>query len=79
MKISIKVVPNAKQNEIAEDGFDEGGARIIKVRVNQPPEDGKANKAAIELLAKYFKVKKSAVSIISGDTSRNKIVEIELD
>ena len=79
MKISIKVVPNAKRNEISENGFDEAGARIIRVRVNQPPEDGKANKAAIELLAKYFKVKKSAVSIISGETSRNKIVEIDLD
>lgn len=78
MKISIKVIPNAKQNEIAE-GFDEAGTRILKVRVNQPPEDGKANKAAIELLAKYLKVKKSAVSIISGETSRNKIVEIKLD
>lgn len=78
MKISIKVVPGAKQNEISDD-FDETGTRIIKVRVNQPAEDGKANKAAIELLAKYFKVKKSAVSIISGETSRNKIVEIDLD
>jgi len=78
MKISIKVVPGAKQNEISDD-FDEARTRIIKVRVNQPAEDGKANKAAIELLAKYFKVKKSAVSIISGETSRNKIVEIDLD
>lgn len=79
MKISIKVIPNAKQNEIAEGGFDESGARILKVRVNQAPEDGKANKAAVELLAKYFKVKKSAVSIIFGETSRNKIVEINRD
>ena len=78
MKISIKVIPNAKQNEIVE-GFDEAGARILKVRVNQPPEDGKANKVAIELLAKYLKVKKSTVSIISGETSRNKIIEIKLD
>lgn len=78
MKISIKVIPNAKQNEISDDS-NESKTRIIKIRVTQPPEDGKANKAAIELLAKYFKVKKSAVSIISGETSRNKIVEIELE
>ena len=79
MKISIKVIPNAKQNEIAEGGFDESGARILKVRVSQAPENGKANKAAVELLAKYFKVKKSAVSIIAGETSRNKIIEIKID
>ena len=79
MKISIKVIPNAKQNEIVQEGIDDAGARMFKVRVNQPPEGGKANEAAIELLAKYFKVKKSAVSIISGETSRNKIVEINRD
>jgi len=34
------------------------GNRNLKVKVNQPPEDGKANKAVIEILAKYFEVKK---------------------
>ena len=79
MKISVKVIPNAKQNEVVDDVFDLLGARILKVKVNQPPEDGRANKAVIEILADYFKVKKSAVSIISGETSRNKIIEIKLD
>lgn len=77
MKISVKVIPNAKQNEVVDDAFDLLGARILKVKVNQPPEDGKANKAVIELLAEYFKVRKSAVSIIAGETSRNKIIEIK--
>jgi uncharacterized protein (TIGR00251 family) len=77
MKISVKVIPNAKQNEVASDAVDLLGARILKVKVNQPPEDGKANKAVIELLAEYFKVRKSAVFIIAGETSRNKIVEIK--
>jgi uncharacterized protein len=79
MKISVKVIPNAKQHEVVDDVFDLLGARILKVKVNQPPEDGRANKAVIEILADYFKVKKSAVSIISGETSRNKIIEIKLD
>jgi hypothetical protein len=77
MKISVKVIPNAKQNEVVDDAFDLLGARILKVKVNQPPEDGKANKAVIELLAEYFKVRKSAISIIAGETSRNKIIEIK--
>jgi uncharacterized protein len=79
MKISIKVTPNAKHNEIVDDVTDMLGARCLRVKVNQPPEDGKANKAAIELLAKYFKIRKSAISIVSGATSRNKIVEIDLN
>ena len=77
MKISVKVIPNAKQNEIVDDAFDLLGARILKVKVNQPPEDGRANKAVIEILADYFKVKKSAVVIVTGETSRNKIIEIK--
>ena len=79
MKISIKVIPNAKQNEVVDDSVDLLGARILKIKVNQPPEDGKANKAVIEVLAEYFKVRKSAVSIIYGETSRNKIIEIKTD
>ena len=76
MKLTIKVIPNAKKNEIVEDVVDSLGQRILKIKVNQPPEDGKANKAVIEILAKYFAVKKSGVEIISGETSRNKIVGI---
>lgn len=79
MKISIKVTPNAKHNEIVDDVTDMLGDRCLRVKVTQPPEDGKANKAAIELLAKYFKIRKSAISIVSGTTSRNKIVEIDLN
>lgn len=79
MKISIKVIANAKQNEIVQDFVDLAGVRMLKVRVNQLPEEGRANKAVIELLAKYFKVKKNAVSIIAGETSRNKIVEVNFD
>lgn len=77
MKISVKIIPNAKQNEIVDDAFDLLGTRILKVKVNQPPEDGRANKALIEILADYFKVKKSAIAIVIGETSRNKIIEIK--
>ena len=78
MKISVKVIPNAKQNEIVEDIIDLLGVRILKIKVNQPPEEGRANKAVIEILADYFKVKKNSIRIIKGETSRNKIVEIDL-
>ena len=76
MKLAIKVTPGARKNEVVEDVVDSLGQRILKIKVGQPPEDGKANKAMIEILAKYFAVKKSAVEIISGETSRNKIVKI---
>ena len=40
------------------------------------PEDGKANKALIALLAKRLKIAKSAISIVSGETARKKILRI---
>lgn len=76
MKITIKTIPNAKKNQVVEDLVDVAGVRMLKIKVNQPPEDGKANKAVVELLAEYFQVKKTAIKIIIGETSRNKIVEI---
>lgn len=75
--ISIKAIPNAKKIEIIDNGFDDLGRRNFKVKVNQPPEDGKANQAIIQLIAGYFKIKKSAVKIINGELSKNKIIEID--
>lgn len=70
MKISIKVVPKASREEIIEkDG-------LIKVYVREAPDKGKANKAVIELVAQKYNVKKRDVMIVSGQTSRNKIVEV---
>lgn len=77
MKISVKVITNSNQNEVVEDYVDLLGVRILKAKVNQPPENGKANKALIKLLSEYFKVRRNAVLIIFGATSRNKIVEIK--
>jgi uncharacterized protein (TIGR00251 family) len=78
VKIFIKVIPNAKKNEIVEDVVDMLEVRTIKIKVNQPPEDGKANKALIEILSKYLNVKKNQIQIIIGETSRNKVVKIDI-
>jgi len=59
MKLSIKVTPNAKKKEVTDDIIDIFGMRCLKVKVNQPPENGKASVAVIELLAEYLGVKKS--------------------
>ena len=73
-KISVKVIVHAKKSEVISDDVDLLGMRILKVKINQPPEDGKANQALIELLATYFKVKKSAIKIIAGAKSTHKII-----
>ena len=68
--IHIKVIPNARKNEVIEEG------ETLKVRVAAPAFDGKANKAVIEILSEFFNVRKSNIKIIKGEKSRNKIVEI---
>ncbi len=72
-KISIKVVPGAKVEQIQEaiDGS-------LKVWIRGKPVEGRANKALIELLSKYFDLPKSSIKIVSGLMSRSKIVEIDL-
>ena len=76
MKISLKVITHAKKSEVVGDDVDLFGARILRVKISQPPEDGKANKALIELLAEYLSVKKNSIKIIAGEKSTHKIIEV---
>ena len=71
MRISVKVQPRSSKNEVVKsaDG-------TFKVYLTKAPTDGKANKALIDILAEYFKIKKSEIKIVSGKTSKNKIIEI---
>lgn len=70
MRLKIKAFPKSSREEIIRKDD------IVKVYVKAAPDKGKANKAVISLIAKEFKVKKSSVSIVSGETSRNKVLEI---
>lgn len=72
MKISVVVHPNSKRERIEKDLLE-----TLHVYVNQPPLEGKANKATIEALADYFKVSKSKVSLISGTKSKYKTFQID--
>lgn len=49
----------------------------LKLGVSAAPEKGKANKAVAELLAKVLGVRKSAVALVSGDASREKVLRVE--
>jgi len=71
MKISVKVIPRSSKNSIEK--IDD---KTYKVKLTAAPTDGKANEQLIKLLAEYFTVSKSNVSIVKGQTSPKKIVEI---
>lgn len=72
IKFGIKVVPNSSKCEIL--GVIGG---CVKVKLDVPPIEGKANEKLIKFLSKYFGVPKTNISIISGDTGRNKILFIK--
>ncbi len=72
MKITVKVKPNAKKNEIKKIKED-----YYEIRVTVVPEKGKANKKVIELLSKELKIPKSKIKLVRGETSKEKIFEIE--
>ena len=69
--IVVKVVPRATKNEIV--GWLEGA---LKIRIQAPPEDGRANRALEELLAEALGLKKNAVTVAAGRSSARKRVEV---
>ncbi len=69
----VRVVPNASRAAVVGRMAD----GVLKVKVCAPPEGGRANDAVVELLADIFGVPRRAVSILSGQSSRNKRVGIE--
>lgn len=79
LKLAIRLTPNSGRDAI--DGVETGadGETYLKARVTAVPEKGKANKALVELVAKSLKIPKSSISVISGDTSRKKILRIDGD
>ena len=69
--LSIRIQPRASKNEIVpmENGK-------LKIRLTAPPVDGAANEALVKFLADALSVTKSQVEIVSGHTSREKIIRI---
>lgn len=68
---AVRVTPRASRDAI--EGVYQGA---LKVRLNAPPVDDRANEALVELLAERLNVPRSAVRIVAGGKSRTKRVEI---
>jgi len=79
IRLAVKVTPKASADRIQGWAEDEAGERVLKIAVTAVPEDGKANKAVIALLAKRLKLPKSAITIASGETARRKTLLIDGD
>ena len=70
--VCVRVTPNAKNN--AFGGLWNGQA--VRVFLNAPAVDGKANKALVDFLSDVWHIKKKDIEIASGQTARNKVLLI---
>ncbi len=70
--INIKVEPRSSRK-----GFSGVVGDTLKIRVNSPPVGGAANAEVIETISEELGIRKTAIRIIRGATSKNKVVEIQ--
>ncbi len=69
--LTLQVVPRASKNQIVGIQGD-----ALKIRLNAPPVEGKANDALIQFLAEWLGVARAQIEIIAGHTARRKIVRV---
>lgn len=78
MKIFVRAKTHARKERVTKlNTLDSATRETYLVEVCERPEEGKANRAVVLLLAKHFSVSSASVRIVSGHTSRNKVIEIE--
>jgi uncharacterized protein (TIGR00251 family) len=70
--LTLKVTPRAKRTEVS--GFDPDW---IRLRIQAPPVDGKANEAIIAFFSESLNIHRRAVEICTGDTSRLKRIKLQ--
>ena len=69
--LSIKAQPGSSKNRFAQIIDD-----ALKINIKAPAVEGAANKELIKILAKSFKVPKSSVEFVSGETSKKKRIRL---
>ncbi|HUT50908.1 MAG TPA: DUF167 family protein [Alphaproteobacteria bacterium] len=79
LSLALRVIPKAKRNRIEDVVNEADGSPALKVAVTAAPEAGKANAAVIALLAKEWRLAKSAIRVTRGGANRRKTLAIEGD
>ena len=73
--VDVHVVPNAAKTQ-AVGLFGEAGQQALRLRLNAPPVDGKANQAIVKWLAGCLGIPQQAVTLVRGETSRRKQLRV---
>ena len=68
---AVRIVPRASRSEVSGEY---NGA--LRIRIAAPPVDGAANRELIRILAKSLKLPQNAIEIVSGASSKTKVVRV---
>ena len=71
VSFTVRVQPRAQHNAIVGELGD-----ALKVALAAPPVDGRANEACIEFFAELLDVPRASITIVSGQSSRNKVIRV---
>ncbi len=77
MRLAVRVTPKGGRDGVDGWGLDPAERPFLKLRVTVAPADGAANAAVTALVAKVLGIPKSAVRIVSGETARLKMLELD--
>src|SRR5262245_3108302 len=80
VKLTVKdqdiVIPVRVQVRASQSGIAGELDGALKIRLAAPPVDGEANEELIRVIAKFFEIPRAQISLIAGQTSKNKLIRI---
>ncbi len=71
VRIHVRVKPRSSKEAI--EGWEDG---VLVVRLTSPPVEGAANTALVKLVSKTLKIARGRIRIVSGEKSRNKVLDV---
>jgi hypothetical protein len=79
VRLRVRLTPRASADRLGGTQAEADGGVALKAAVTAPPEDGRANAALVALLAKAWRVPKSAIRVVAGASDRRKTLLVEGD
>jgi len=76
LTLPVRVTLRASKNAL--EAFQEGDT-VLKVKTTSVPEEGKANLAVQKILSEVLGIRKTAIFLIQGETSRNKVFKVQTE
>jgi uncharacterized protein (TIGR00251 family) len=73
IRLTVQITPNAKKSEVIGVLGD-----ALRIRLQAPPIEGKANEALVRYIADALRVPKAAVSIMHGHTGKRKLLHVAI-